>query len=43
VQGWAAMTEQVVLDWVQHDRGISQDDLLAMLAAALPGVLAGAA
>jgi AcrR family transcriptional regulator len=43
VQGWAAMTEQVVLDWVQDDRGISQDDLLAMLAAALPGVLAGAA
>jgi AcrR family transcriptional regulator len=39
VRGWAAMTEDVVLAWVRDPRGISKADLLAMLAAALPGVL----
>ena len=42
VRGWAAMTEEVVLSWVQDDHGVSQDELLAMIAAALPAVLAGA-
>jgi AcrR family transcriptional regulator len=46
VRGWSAMTEAVVLAWVrdrQADReAVSRDDLLAMLAAALPGVLSGA-
>jgi AcrR family transcriptional regulator len=42
VRGWAAMTEQVVLDWVRDHRGVSQDELLAMVAAALPGLLSGA-
>jgi AcrR family transcriptional regulator len=40
VRGWSAMAEEVVLSWVRDPRGIAKDDLLAMLAAALPGVLA---
>ena len=39
VQGWSAMTEEVVLSWVRDPRGVAKDDLLTMLAAALPGVL----
>jgi AcrR family transcriptional regulator len=42
VRGWSAMAEDVVMSWVNDDRGVSRDDLLTMLAAALPGVLSGA-
>ena len=41
VRGWSAMTEDVVIAWVKDPRGVAKEDLLAMLAAALPGVLAG--
>jgi AcrR family transcriptional regulator len=41
VRGWSAMAEDVVISWVRDPRGISRDDLLTMLAAALPGVLSG--
>ena len=41
VRGWSAMAEDVVIAWVRDDRGVSRSDLLAMLAAALPGVLSG--
>ena len=41
VRGWSAMAEDVVIAWVRDDRGVSRDDLLELLAAALPGVLAG--
>jgi AcrR family transcriptional regulator len=41
VRGWSAMAEDVVLAWVRDDRGIAKDDLLTMLAAALPGILSG--
>ena len=41
VRGWSAMAEDVVIAWVRDPRGVVPDDLLAMLAAALPGVLAG--
>ena len=44
VRGWSAMAEEVVLSWVRDDRGagaVSKEQLLGMLAAALPGVLAG--
>jgi AcrR family transcriptional regulator len=41
VRGWSAMAEDVVVTWVRDPAGISQDDLLAMLAAALPATLAG--
>jgi hypothetical protein len=39
VRGWSAMAEDVVLSWVRDPQGVGKDDLLAMLAAALPGVL----
>jgi AcrR family transcriptional regulator len=42
VRGWSAMAEEVVISWVQDHRDVSRDDLLTMLAAALPGVLSGA-
>lgn len=42
VRGWSALTEDVVLSWVRDSRGVAKDDLLAMLTAALPGVLTGA-
>ena len=41
VRGWSAMAEDVVLSWVRDDRGVAKDDLLAMLATALPGILSG--
>src|SRR3954462_138849 len=39
VRGWAAFTEEVVLDWVRDDRGISRDELLLILSASLPAIL----
>jgi AcrR family transcriptional regulator len=45
VRGWSAMTEAVVIGWVRDQQAgrtaVSRDELLAMLAAALPGVLSG--
>jgi AcrR family transcriptional regulator len=41
-RGWSAMAEEVVLSWVRDDRGIQKQQLLAMLAVALPAVLSGA-
>jgi len=40
VRGWAAFTEEVVLEWVRDSRGITRDELLVTLAASLPGILA---
>lgn len=40
VRGWAALTEEVVLEWARESRGISRDELLVMLGASLPGILA---
>ncbi len=40
VRGWAALTEEVVLDWVRDNRGISRDELLLILSASLPAILA---
>ena len=46
VRGWSAMCEDVVVTWVRDTQAgrevVSRPDLLAMLAAALPGVLSGA-
>jgi AcrR family transcriptional regulator len=46
VRGWSAMTEEVVIAWVRDEQAgralVSRDELLAMVAAALPGVLTGA-
>lgn len=38
VRGWSASVEDVVLSWLEEDRGISKLELLEMLAAALPAV-----
>ncbi len=43
VRGWSAMVEEVVISWVRAQQAgggsVPRDDLLALLAAALPGVL----
>jgi AcrR family transcriptional regulator len=39
VNGWAAMVEEAVITWVQ-ERQVPKEELLRLLAAALPGVLA---
>lgn len=36
--GWAAMAEEVILEWVADDRGITREDLLHSLAASLPAI-----
>ncbi len=38
VRGWSASVEDVVLSWLDDDRGITKQQLLEMLAAALPAV-----
>lgn len=43
VRGWSAMTEEVVLSWVRSDSAVSKQELLTLLAAALPAVLPSAA
>jgi hypothetical protein len=40
VRGWSAMTEDVVIAWVRDPAGVPKQELLQLLAAALPGVLA---
>ena len=40
VRGWAAFTEEVVLEWVRDDRGITREELLETLTASLPAILA---
>ena len=40
VRGWAALTEEVVVEWVREDRGLSKDDLLAAITSSLPAILA---
>ena len=40
VRGWAAFMEEVVVEWVRDDRGVSRAELLDHLAASLPGILA---
>ena len=38
VRGWSASVEDVVLSWLDDDRGIDKQQLLEMLAASLPAV-----
>ena len=40
VRGWAALTDEVVQDWVRDHRGITREELLVILASSLPGILA---
>lgn len=39
VRGWSAFTEEVVLEWVRDDRGVTRDELLLTLSASLPAIL----
>jgi AcrR family transcriptional regulator len=39
VRGWAAFTEEVVVDWARDPRDISREELLRTLAASLPAIL----
>ena len=39
-RGWSALVEEVVLAWVDDDRGLTRDQLIDTLAAALPAVTA---
>jgi AcrR family transcriptional regulator len=39
VRGWSAMTEELVLTWVQDPRGVSREELLAVIAASLPALV----
>ena len=41
VNGWAAMVEVVVVDWVADSTGVSRAELLDRLARALPAIVAG--
>jgi AcrR family transcriptional regulator len=40
VRGWSAMAEEVVLSWVADPAGVSREELLAVLAASLPALVA---
>ena len=42
IHGWAAMVEETVISWVQEP-SVSKDELVGLLAAALPAVLHAAA
>jgi AcrR family transcriptional regulator len=37
-RGWAALTEYVVLSWIEDDRGITRDELISTLALSLAGI-----
>ena len=39
VRGWSAMTEELVLSWVADPRGVTREQLLAVLAASLPALV----
>jgi AcrR family transcriptional regulator len=39
VRGWAAMTEELVITWVQDPDGVSREDLVAMIAGSLPALV----
>jgi AcrR family transcriptional regulator len=40
VRGWAAMTEELVLTWVVDPAGVTREELLRMIAASLPALVA---
>lgn len=39
VNGWAAMVEVVIVDWAADQHGVSREELLQRLAAALPAIV----
>ncbi len=40
VRGWAAMAEELVLSWVQEPGEVTRDELLAIMVASLPALVA---
>ena len=40
MRGWSAMCEELVLTWHAHPTQVSRDELIAMMAASLPAVVA---
>src|SRR4051794_16907117 len=40
VRGWSAMTEELVLSWIDDPRGVSREQLLEIVAISLPAVIA---
>ncbi len=40
VQGWSAMTEALVLSWIDEPRGVTREQLLETLVASLPALVA---
>jgi AcrR family transcriptional regulator len=41
VRGWAAMAEEMVVTWVREPAGVTREELVRMLAAALPALVPG--
>jgi AcrR family transcriptional regulator len=39
VRGWAAMTEELVISWRQEPAGVTQDELLELVAGSLPALV----
>lgn len=39
VRGWSAMTEELVLSWIDDPRGVTRDQLLDILAGSLPALV----
>lgn len=42
VEGWAAFVEETVVSWVREPAGVSREELLAIIAGALPALVATA-
>lgn len=40
LRGWSAMAEEVVLSWIDDDRGLTREDLIGAIALALPAMTA---
>jgi len=38
VRGWSALVEDLLLSWLEDDRGLTRQELVAMMAAALPSL-----
>jgi AcrR family transcriptional regulator len=39
VRGWSAMVEELVLSWIDDDRGLTREQLIELLAASLPALV----
>jgi hypothetical protein len=39
VRGWSAMVEELVLSWIDDDRGLTREQLIDLLAVSLPALV----